>query len=131
MRFKNQIFYIVLSLFLVYAVSPLSYSIEYKPQAEASASIRLLIVDLILSKFKNNNKESHDKPFSVNLLLKKKRAVLSSEKLSKKYIKSFALVASNAIPPKASFVSTIIEDYKPGLKKGFHQSYSGLSPPLV
>lgn len=132
-RIRNRIHYLVFFLFFVYTASPLSLTFEYKPWAQVSVSgVRLMIVDLLISKLAGNKDEDKSSS-SVNFLLKKKRATLTTEKLklSKKHVKSEAIVSENPTVSRASCIASVVEKNKSAINKGFYLSYSGLSPPAA
>lgn len=91
-----------------------------------------MIVDLLISKLAGNEDEDKSSS-SVNLLLKKKRATLTTEnlKLSKKHVKSTAIVSKTQDVSRTTWIATVVEKDESTQNDGFHLSYSGLSPPAA
>ncbi len=135
MKNKDRIFCLIFSLyFSLYAISPLSCS--YSRQVDehgdvAVTGIRLFVVELLLSNFiqhKDEDKTGH----STNLLLKKKRAALSLNKLHifGKILKDiYAAPQSSELSGKLPVAA--VQTDVPGMSMNYYYylSYSGLSPP--
>lgn len=124
--------------FLVYVISPLSYT--YKPwqadeQKEVSINdIKLFVVDLILSTFAKHKDSDKTVP-PANILLKKKRATLSLSKLqqiSEKIFKKNICAASQCPVLSYKLPATALQkDIPIAFKSYSYTSYSGLSPPFA
>ncbi|MBI4746102.1 MAG: hypothetical protein HY786_06095 [Deltaproteobacteria bacterium] len=120
--------------FFIYAVSPLSAVYQHNQVISQAVSafngIRLLVVELLLSPPAH---EDDGDGTSSRVLLRKKRATLSSDKLkvSKRQIKK--VIASNNIissDAETTFPVVITEHDTP-LREGIVLLHSGLSPPSV
>lgn len=135
MKRSHRIVSLLFSIcFFIYAVSPLSAVYQQKQVIEQTSSafngIRLLVVELLLSPLSQHD-DSNDT--SSRVLLRKKRATLSSDKLktSKKQIKNIIVASSDIISSEASPTLLVAQDKKPRLQNRSHLPHSGLSPPSV
>ncbi len=135
MKRQHHIGCLLLSVCLfIYAVSPLSAIYQHNQvisqAVPAFNGIRLLVVELLLSP---PTHEDDGDGTSSRVLLRKKRAILSSEKLkvSKRQIKK--VIASNHIVSSETetIYFAIITEHDTPLREGVVLLHSGLSPPLV
>ncbi|MEW6417671.1 MAG: hypothetical protein AB1480_06075 [Nitrospirota bacterium] len=142
MIYRIKEYSILKVLFLIYffffAISPLSYSRAEEQlneptlgQTEAySKNYGLLFLELLRSKItQKENQEEDSSP--VRFLLLKKRAILPSNSLINALtpIKDYALKSSHIVLSEIFFITLIAQNSEPESFKGFHFSYSGLSPP--
>lgn len=137
MRQRHRIFYTLFSLhFLIYAVSPLSLTYENKQTFTqpyiAIKDLRLLVFDLLLAPFAQSDNQDEDSS-SGQILLKKKRFTLSSDKLKplRSYTKKVGVVSNFAVPHENSYIEILAQNNEYQFEKGFIHSFSGLSPPVV
>jgi hypothetical protein len=120
--------------FFIYAVSPLSAIYQQKQVIEQTASafngIRLLVIELLLSPLAQD--DDSDDAFS-RVLLRKKRATLSSDKLktSKKQIKNSIVASSDVLSSEKPRVWLVAQNEKTKPQNRYHLTHSGLSPPSV
>lgn len=116
--------------FFIYAVSPLSAIYQQREVIGQTTSavngIRLLVVELLLYP---PAQEDDSNGTSSRVLLRKKRATISSDKLkiSKKHIKNDIVASSGIISSEPPCVWIVA----PKLQNGSHLQHSGLSPPSV
>ncbi len=120
--------------FFIYAVSPLSAVYQHNQVISQAVSafngIRLLVVELLLSP---PTHEDDGNGTSSRVLLRKKRATLSSDKLkiSKRQIKK-VIASSNIISSETETTYfAIITEHDIPLRERVMLLHSGLSPPLV
>lgn len=135
MKKNHHIIHLLLLInFFIYAVSPLSYTCELRQDADnkAISSPRLLIVELLLSKINKQKSQDAEAP-SGRCLLKKKRAVISSNKptLSKNTIEKVCLIPDDLLFAQLPSLAVENLDSEPNRHRGFSASHSGLSPPLA
>lgn len=120
--------------FFIYAVSPLSAIYQQREVIGQTTSavngIRLLVVELLLYP---PAQEDDGNGTSSRVLLRKKRATLSSDKLkiSKKQLKNDIVASSHIITSEAPCVWILAQDEETKLQNGSHLQHSGLSPPSV
>ena len=120
--------------FFIYAVSPLSAIYQQREvigqTTSAVNSIRLLVVELLLYP---PAQEDDGNGTSSRVLLRKKRATLSADKLkrSKKQIENCAVVSNSITSSEAPTLWIVAQDNGPKIQNGSHLPHSGLSPPLV
>ncbi|MEK6725499.1 MAG: hypothetical protein AABY54_02960 [Deltaproteobacteria bacterium] len=135
MKRRHRIGSLLFSIcFFVYAVSPLSAIYQQREVIGQTTSavngIRLLVVELLLSPLTQGD-ETDESPSRV--MLRKKRATLSSEKLkiSKRQIKK--VIASNHIVSSETETTyfAIITEHDTPLREWVVLLHSGLSPPLI
>ena len=136
MKRRHHISALLLSAcFFIYAVSPLSAIYQQKQVIGQTPSalngIRLFVVELLLSPLTQDGDDTNGT--SSRVLLRKKRAILSSDKLKspQKHTKDVVIVSAGLILSDTPHISKIVDYCKPAFKEGLHHSYSGLSPPLV
>lgn len=81
MKKRNSLYYgLFLACFCIYSVSPISYKYKQVPQSEVSFNnLNIFVLELILSPLAHQQSQK-DGSSSAHVLLKKKRATLSSEK---------------------------------------------------
>lgn len=121
--------------FFIYAISPLSYSYEHKQLTNHSVvtvnGFRLFIVDILLSHRPHHEKKGDTS--DAGILLKKKRATISEDKLkiSKPQLKTIATVSDSLVSPKTPAIAMVAHNDEPGFQREFLQAHSGLSPPSV
>ena len=135
-RKRNIFNFLFLVYFLLYVISPICYAedglnekfIIAHETKQDTKNLRV-IWELILSKLlRKDYSENNDS--GVQLIIKKARAVLSSNNITKTAQAEFE-VADNAATPYAvsSDVLSPLADPKP--QNGSYLSFSGLSPPVV
>ncbi len=136
-RFTNFFF---LLYFLVYAITPLSYSFINKSSGNSlldksqynTTNFHLYTLDVICSYISNLSSAQSNDFSSQFILLRKKRAILPEEDLQKSLKPVHCAVINNdgiffESPVLSSFV--LNKETKPS--KSFSSSFSGLSPPYV
>lgn len=144
MKKGYHIFSLLFSIyFSVFAVSPLTYTYSCNDVAEQTdnsiKNIRLFVIDLLLSSLakKDNMGQGNDsksQSSSFNILLKKKRATLSSNKVeisSNVFKKTGPVTEAFTFLPETFPAISALQDNKPVFQNGFHKPYSGLSPPSI
>lgn len=146
MRMKKgyHIFSLLFSIyFSVFAVSPLTYTYTCNDVAEQTdisiKNIRLFVIDMLLSSLaKKDNmgqgNDSRSQSSSCNILLKKKKTTLSSNKVeisSNVFKKIGPVTEAFTFLPEIFPAISALQDNKPVFQNGFHKSYSGLSPPSI
>lgn len=137
---KNAISFLFLLYFLLYAVTPLSFSLISNTSHDLclrefqndTKSFHLYIFDVICSQISNCSVKQHHDSSQQLILLKKKRAILPEEETERSLQALCAIVIDNEIlffdhPVQFSFVI----DNELITSKSFRLSFSGLSPPLV
>lgn len=84
----------------------------------------------MLSNLTQHDNSNADQPCVVPILLKKKRATLSSDKLNipEKQGKNTGMVADMPVPSETPY-RIAAQNCKPKFHEDFDQSHSGLSPP--
>ena len=135
MKRRHRISSLLFSIcFFIYAVSPLSAIYQQREVIGQTTSavngIRLLVVELLLYP---PVQEDDGTGTSSRVLLRKKRATLSSDKLnfSKKQIKK-VIASGNIISSETETTYfAIITEHDTPLREGVVLLHSGLSPPLV
>jgi len=136
---RLNIFFTLLFMiyFCIYAISPLSHS--YDPRSDDSqASIfrpKIFIIEFLLSKI-NNQGADDDSTSSVNILIKKKRATLSSNKPQTsenrtKLAKKVFVSPDNFISAEALYVTAGVKGRDIRSFADSNPCYFGLSPPLA
>ena len=137
MKKKCHVFYIMFAIFFsIYAVSPILYTHECKSttsQTDTSLNnLRLFFVDLFLLNLTHHTKTSDNKTHSIHVLLKKKRAIVSSGKLNiaKEPIENLGTVADFHILSQTSY-RTAAPNNEFNFHKDFYQLHAGLSPPIA
>lgn len=125
---------VYLFYFSIYAVTPLSYTYEPRQDAEHATinSPRLFIIELLLFKVaKQGSKDSETK--SANLLLKKKRAVLSSSKVkaSENAIKKIAVIPDDFRFAGNPSLTVAVQCNGYIFQKDFYYFHTDLPPPLA
>lgn len=135
MRKKNYFHLLFLLYFSIYAVSPLLYHYEYREAGSlneiAAPGLRLFLVDILFSRLiRQGEQESNS---SVPILLKKKRAAVSSDKVNNiektpiKYIgKARDLTGKPALLHIAEARNSRLQFHQ-----DFYLYHSGLSPPVA
>ncbi|MBI5327613.1 MAG: hypothetical protein HZB80_04910 [Deltaproteobacteria bacterium] len=133
---KYRIFSVIFSIcFSIYAASPLLYTHEDgktdKQTGANSSNLKLFLVDILLSNLTHHKSQAKHSG-AVHVLLKKKRATLSSDKLNmpEKQEKNLAKVADSPVPSEILY-RIAPQNNKPKLNEYFYLSHSGLSPPLA
>lgn len=135
MKRRHRISSLLFSIcFFIYAVSPLSAIYQQREVIGQTTSavngIRLLVVELLLYP---PVQEDDGTGTSSRVLLRKKRATLSSDKLnfSKKQIKK-VIASGNIISSETETTYfAIITEHDTPLRERVVLLHSGLSPPLV
>lgn len=135
---KNRsIFYAIFSIcFFIYSVSPLLYAHKYEHVAGdvQLKPLRLFVVDLILSKLAQKDREEKKTSSALQFLLKKTRAAVSVGKslyLSKYPTKKADIASDVIIYYEPAFTQTLSGSSRSKPDSDFYLSYSGLSPPAV
>ncbi len=133
---RNHIFWLLFSLyFFIFTISPLSCVYEHSHidrQDIAVKGLRLFIVDKILSMISRDDSQRDDYDSStVRILLKKKRATLSSVKISKAQAKEVGIISHPTVIPKRQCAATAVQNRGPQSSGYFYSLHSGLSPPSV
>lgn len=137
MKKKCHVFYIMFAIFFsIYAVSPLLYTYECRgitgQTYTALNNLRLFVVDIFLLNLTHHTKNSDNKARSIHVLLKKKRATVSSGKvdIAKEPIENLAMVADFHILPQTSYRTAAPND-EFIFHKDFYHLHAGLSPPIA
>ncbi|MBI3755308.1 MAG: hypothetical protein HY265_04005 [Deltaproteobacteria bacterium] len=136
MKKKHRIFSIIFSIcFSIYAASPLLYTYEdgktYSQTGANSSNLKLFVVDLLLSNLTHHKSQAKHSG-ALPILLKKKRATLSSDKLNmpEKQEKNPGVIADLPVPSETLYrIAT--QNNEPKLNEYFYRHHSGLSPPSV
>lgn len=139
MKKKEHIFSILFSVyFFIFTASPLVYTYGHKEiitQTDVSMkNLRIFAIDLLLPVFMQDVNQDNKSSSPVHILLKKKRATLSSEKTSdlKNIIKNPIIVYWNFIfAYEISHVTIVVQTDGPKPQRNYYLSYSGISPPLA
>jgi hypothetical protein len=139
---KKQFFKLFLVFyFLVYSVSPLTYTLSDKPVPESSyattkkssniKSVHILLWEFFTKRPSSPEETSHNNG-NASILIKEKRAIApenASEKISLFKNMSVPEGFYNPLAP-ATYINVLPENI-PGIDKGFNPLYAGNSPPSV
>jgi hypothetical protein len=136
-RKRNIIKFLFLIYFLLYVVSPFCYAEDRISEdstithtAKHNTKNIRVIWDLILSKLAQKE-NAEDNSSGVQFFIKKARAVLSSDNTVKAAQSESEVPPLNDHFPRMESVTFSAEFTDADPQKGFHSSFSGLSPPRV
>lgn len=140
---RKKIFKLFLVIyFLVYSISPLTYTLSAKPAPESSyatnknsstiKSVQILLWEFFTKRLSSPEENSHNNGIA-SILIKEKRAIApenASEKLSLSRNMSVPEGFCDPLAPTTYGVSVLPENIL-GMYQGFNPLYAGNSPPSV
>lgn len=123
-------------LFSLYVISPISSTLTTKNAFKSARNFPIYLWELIYTQLadSDNNEDSSQNDSSTGIILKKKRAVVPKNVISKlKSLENAPVLAPNTLQTETlSLVVFLIEQKtKPALNGGKPFLFSGLSPPSV
>jgi hypothetical protein len=138
MKFRKLklLIFLLLTHFIFYAVSPICYTEdklseggEIANKTENGNKKVVFLWDLIVSKLLYNKNSSENLP-NIQILIKKARAILQTNTISKITQEYSASVEKIFVSPVTQFQILLIQTSCP-IYKDFVPLFSGLSPPTV
>jgi hypothetical protein len=140
---KKQYFKLLLVIyFLVYSISPLTYTLSDKQEPESAyatnkkssniKSDQLLLREFFIERLSSTEENSHNNG-NASILIKKKRAIVPENASGKLSLFKNASVLEDFNEPlaPAAYSLNVLSENIVGIYKGFNPLYAGNSPPSV
>jgi len=140
---KKIYFKLILAVyFLVYSISPLTYTLSDRQASERSfatqkesssiTSAHILLWEFFIERLSSLEENSHNDG-NDSVLIKKKRALAPEDASGKLLLLKNASVPKDVHEPLApiTYSLNVVPDDIPGIYEGFNPLYAGNSPPSV